>query len=136
MGRNDGLLRPSSVRWNQPADPRITPVLESAFEHRALKGEKQSQNPLVVYYSAEGLVRLYDVSAIPLIIKACKRLPAEDSITVARILAEYMIPDADRAMECFVKDPRLREGYKREALQKRIDEANRAWRGKTEDNRK
>ncbi len=117
--------------WQFQAYPEDVRLLASARDPRArdlLKRGLESQNPLVVYYSAEGLALLYDISAIPLIIKACERLPAEPSITVARTLAEYMTPDADRAMERFVKDPRLREGYKREALQKRIDEINRARR--------
>jgi hypothetical protein len=107
---------PEDVRFLARAhDVRAAGLLRSGLE---------SENPLIAYYSAEGLALLQDSEAIHLIVKRCERFPAATASFVAESLARYLTPDADLAMERFVKDPNVRTRVKREAVRKRAESVN------------
>jgi hypothetical protein len=107
--------------------PDDVSFLARAQDSRAaglLRRGAESENPLIVYYSAEGLALLQDSEAIHLIVKSCERFPAGTASFVARSLARYLTPDADLAMDRFVKDPNVRAMVKREAVRMRAEEIN------------
>jgi HEAT repeat protein len=64
-----------------------------------------SPNILVVMAAALGLARLHDDRAVPAIIAACERLPAEEGKLVAKALLYFATPAAQRAAERLVADP-------------------------------
>jgi PBS lyase HEAT-like repeat len=80
-------------------DPRATEIF-----HRGL----ESPYPNVVGYSVEGLGRLQDTAAIPLIEKACERLKGAQGV-VAMALPWYGTPEAEALMERLMPDPKHRE---------------------------
>jgi hypothetical protein len=90
-----------------------------------LKRGLDSPNPLVVYYSAKGLALLQDSAALSSVVQSCERFPGSTAYFVAGALAYYFTPEADLAMERLVEDPRLRAGYKRDALRMRAEETDR-----------
>jgi hypothetical protein len=92
--------------------PEDVHFLARAGDPRArdlLRGGLESQNPLIVGYSVEGLGRLHDVEAIPLIAKAAERLPAGDRLVVAMNLPWYSRPEAFQLMTQIAPDARTRE---------------------------
>jgi len=68
-----------------------------------------SPNPGVVGYSVQGLGRLNDVSAIPLIAKTVEHLPAHDLGTLLMNLPWYTRPEAYQLMERLDPDPKARK---------------------------
>src|SRR5437868_330132 len=71
--------------------PQDVQLLGSAEDSRAaelLKRGLESQNPLVVYYSAEGLALLQDDATVPLVEQSCERFPAGTRRLVAGALAQ------------------------------------------------
>jgi hypothetical protein len=82
-------------------DPRASELLRKGLD---------SPNPAVVSVSVRGLGRLRDVAAIPLIAKACDRLPSARR-SVAVELPWYSLPAADALMERLVPDRKTRDRY-------------------------
>jgi hypothetical protein len=97
-------------------DSRAVPLLRQGLD---------SPNPLVVYYSAEGLALLQDNATVSIVVQGCERFPAGTARFMASALAQYFTPEADLALERIVKDPNLRASYKRNALQKRASDEKR-----------
>jgi hypothetical protein len=63
-----------------------------------------SNNHLIVIASAQGLARLQDKRAIPLLIEAGRRVPAEVALGVAQALVFFDEPQAQAAVEAFIPD--------------------------------
>jgi hypothetical protein len=63
-----------------------------------------SNNHLIVIVSAQGLARLQDKRAIPLLIEAGRRVPAEVALGVAQALVFFDEPRAQAAVEGFIPD--------------------------------
>jgi hypothetical protein len=108
-----------------PVDVSLVADAQDARAADLLRRGLESENPLIVFYSAEGLALLQDREAIPLIVRSCERFPAGTASFVAESLARYLTLDADLVMERFVKDPNVRAAVKREALRKRAEEVRR-----------
>jgi HEAT repeat protein len=83
-----------------------------------------SPNPIVVSISVRGLGRLRDVASIPLIAKACDRLPSARR-AVAVELPWYSDPQADALMERLVPDRKARSRYAADVDQLRLAELDR-----------
>jgi hypothetical protein len=108
-----------------PEDVWFLAQAQDARAANLLRRGLDSPNPLVAYYSAQGLALLQDNAALLSIVQSCERFPAGTAGFVAGALAYYLTPEADLAMERLVKDPNLRAEYKREAVRERADKANR-----------
>jgi hypothetical protein len=80
-------------------DPRAIEILRRGLE---------SPYPNVVGYSVEGLGRLQDTTAVPLIEKACERLKGAQGV-VAMALPWYGTPQAGALMKRLMPDPKHRE---------------------------
>jgi HEAT repeat protein len=100
-------------------DPRSIELLRQGLE---------SLNPLVVIYSVEGLGRLHDMAALPLIEKALERVKPGDRTAIAQQLCWFRTPDAERLFERFVPDSRLRDFSKHQIEMLQLLEANRVAR--------
>jgi hypothetical protein len=97
-------------------DPRATQILRRGLE---------SPYPNVVGFSVEGLGRLQDTAAIPLIEKACERLKG-GQIAVAMALPWYATRDAEALMERLVPDPKQRDFMVRQVEVGRLAELRQA----------
>jgi hypothetical protein len=69
----------------------------------------ESPNPMVVAASVQGLARLQDFRALPLIADACSRFPKGALRAIAGQLPWYARMDAYRLMEKIEPDPKARE---------------------------
>ena len=69
-------------------DPRGIPLLREALK---------SPNIDVVWAGADGLTRAHDKDSIPLIVEACKRVPAEEVRLIAHTLREFQRDPEARA---------------------------------------
>jgi hypothetical protein len=117
------IVQPSDVRMLAKAeDPRALTLLRRGLD---------SPNPLIIYYSAEGLAAVNDEPAIAMVVRSCERLPKGTARFVATALAKYLTPTADLAMERFVDDSNLRAEAKREALRTRTESLKRKARRTT-----
>jgi PBS lyase HEAT-like repeat len=96
-------------------DPRASELFRKGLD---------SPNPVVVSVSVRGLGRLRDVAAIPLIAKACDRLPSARR-AVAVELPWYSHPEADVLMERLVPDRKARDHYAAEVHRLRRAELDR-----------
>jgi hypothetical protein len=109
----------------QPSDVRMLAKAEDSRAVSLLRRGLDSPNPLIIYYSAEGLAWLNDEPAINMVVRSCERLPNGTARFVATSLAEYLTPTADLAMERFVQDPNVRAEARREAVRTRTDALKR-----------
>jgi hypothetical protein len=76
----------------------------------------------------EGLGRLHDVAALPLIGKALERLKPGDRTAIAQELCWFRTPAAERLFERFVPDSRMRDFSRRQIEMLQVLEANRVAR--------
>jgi len=97
-------------------DPRAADLLRKGLD---------SPNPTVVAFSVEGLGRLQDAAAIPLIAKAYENLPEDGRVAVAMELPWYSSPEAYRLMERLVPDPKYRDFLAAEVQRLRLAESKR-----------
>lgn len=100
-------------------DPRATELLVRAL---------RSPNNYVVVAAAEGLALRRVNSAIPAIVAAAQRLPPASSWVIARELALYGTPEADRELARIIKDPIAVIEYKKHLAFQRnaYDQTDRA----------
>jgi hypothetical protein len=99
-------------------DPRALPVLRRALD---------SPYPNVVSFAVEGLGRLQDIDAIPLIAKAAERLPQAQRV-IAMALPWYARPEADALMERLEPDRRSRNFHKAQVERGRLLEIRQVLR--------
>jgi len=100
-------------------DPRAVDLLRQGLE---------SPNELVIAYSVEGLGRLHDVTALPLIAKVFDRVKTGSWTAIAKQLCWFRLPEAERLVERFIPDPGMREFSKRQIEMLQLSEANRLTR--------
>jgi hypothetical protein len=79
----------------------------------------------VVAYSVQGLGRLQDVAAIPLIEKAWERLPADARRTIEMELPWYSRPEAEQLAVRLVPDPKTRDYDRRDVQRMQLLELQR-----------
>jgi hypothetical protein len=106
-------------------------ILAYAQDQRAaelLRSGLVSPNTLVVTYSVEGLGRLHDMAALPLIAKALDRVKAGDRAVIAEQLSWFRTPEAERLLERFVPDAQVRDFSRRQIQALQVSEANRLMR--------
>jgi hypothetical protein len=96
-------------------DPRAVELLRLGLE---------STNVLVVAYSVEGLGRLHDLAALPLIAKAFDRVQTGDWTVVAEQLSWFRTPEAERLLERFIPDPLMRDFTRRQIQMRQLSETN------------
>jgi len=100
-------------------DPRAVELLRLGLE---------SPNELVVVYSVEGLGRLHDGAALPLIAKALDHAQNGARTAIAEQLCWFRLPEAERLMERFIPDPHVRDFSRRQIQMLQISEENRLMR--------
>jgi hypothetical protein len=100
-------------------DPRALTLLRAGLE---------SPNVLVVASSVEGLGRLHDAAALPLIEKSLDRAELADRTAIARQLCWFRVPQAERLFEKFVPNVEMRDYHRREIQMLQFSEENRALR--------
>jgi hypothetical protein len=111
--------------------PEDVLMLAKAQDQRALDLFKQgldSPNPGVVGYSVQGLARLQDITAIPLIARTAERLPIGARGIIAMQLPWYSRPEAEPLIARLVPDQGLRDSLKREVQMQQFAELSRALR--------
>jgi hypothetical protein len=138
----EGQFDPGFLNWcaQNQKDPRevarnqfsayLTDVRALAYaqDPRAMKLLRlglESPNALVVTYSVEGLGRLHDEAALPLIAKALERVKPGDWTVIAEQLSWFRTPEAERLFERFIPDPRARDFSRRQIQMLQLSEANR-----------
>lgn len=97
-------------------------ILVEAQDRRALKLFRvglDSPNPLVVAYCVQGLGRLAELSALPLIAKAYERLPHTDGSVIARQLPWFPNADAEQLLSQMAPDAKLQDYYRNQVRQQR-----------------
>jgi len=97
-------------------DPRANAIFREGLE---------SPYPNVVAYSVQGLGRLQDTTALPLVAKACERLRG-GQIAVAMELPWYGTREAEALMERLVPDRKGRDFLTRQVQQMRVIELKEA----------
>jgi HEAT repeat protein len=100
----------------QADDPRARDLFRRGLE---------SPNELVVAFSVQGLGRLQDIAALPLIAKALQDLPVDARNAVALQLPWFERPEADGLMERLLPDPKLRDYVTSQIRQQRLIEIKR-----------
>ena len=83
-------------------------IAYEALDNGFLWCAELSPYPLVVGYAVQGLGRLGDTSAIPLIAKAAQAFPASDRSVIAMNLPWFTTSDAFGLMQQLVPDPSAR----------------------------
>ena len=88
-----------------PADVKILAEVDDPRALDLFRKGLDSPNPGVVAYSVEGLGRLHDMSALPLIEQAFQRLPSGDRMAVPMELPWYDRPEAYQLMQRLNPNP-------------------------------
>jgi hypothetical protein len=96
-------------------DPRAAKLLKTALD---------SSNPTVVAFAVQGLGRLQDFTAIPLIERASQRLPQQALVAIAMQLPWFGHLEADQLMERLMPDREQRDSNSARVRQFRTDEKN------------
>jgi hypothetical protein len=111
--------------------PKDIQVLAYAQDRRSgelFKRALQSPNPLAVAYAVEGLGRLNETAAIPLISEAIDRLHTGDRLAIAMMLPWFTSPQAFQLMRHLVPDSGMEGSLRRMVDGQRLAELNRATR--------
>jgi hypothetical protein len=98
----------------QPGDVLALARVNDIPSRDLLRNGLESPNPLVVAYSVQGLGRIQDWDAIPLIEKAARRLNPAEHLTLAMQLPWFTSPQADRLMRELLPDSNARDFFTRE----------------------
>jgi len=110
--------------WVYPGDLLL---LAQTNDHRAdaiFRKGLDSPNPMVVALCVQGLGRLQDISAIPLIVQVAGRLPAGARYALAMELPWFSSTDAERLFRSLVSDSGLRDGLRAQVQHERQNELN------------
>jgi hypothetical protein len=97
-------------------DPRAVQLFRKGLE---------SAQPLVVAFSVEGLGRLQDQAALPLIAKACDHVSEGTQLAIATNLPWFGSAEADRLLERLVPGRKIREFHVRQVQSMRLWELQR-----------
>jgi hypothetical protein len=108
------------------SDVRILAYAQDPRGAQLLMRGLESPNPLVVGYSVEGLGRLHDAEAFPLIEKSLERGRSGDIVAIAQQLCWFRTPDAEKLFEQFVPDSHMRDFARRQVQMLQLSEENRA----------
>jgi hypothetical protein len=109
-----------------PEDVKILAEVEDSRAIELFRRGLDSNNPGVIAYSAQGLGRLHDLTALPLISKAANRIPAGERAVIASQLPWYSHPDAERLLEQLVPDSYRRDYLRRNVQILRVETLKRA----------
>jgi HEAT repeat protein len=104
-------------------------ILARAEDPRALELFRrglESPNPLVVAYSVQGLGRLHDTQALPIIVQAAERLRPAERFVISMNLPWYSQPEAFQLMARLTPDAKLRDHLTQEVQQHQLAEMIRA----------
>ena len=122
-GKNPRFV--AALQWTvYPKDVLALAEVQDPRASELFKKGLDSPYPVVVSVSVRGLGRLRDVAAIPLIAKACGRLPSARR-AVAVELPWYSHPEADALMERLVPDRKDRDRYAADVHRLRLAELDR-----------
>jgi HEAT repeat protein len=88
-----------------PVDVKILAEVDDPRALDLFRKGLDSPNPGVVAYSVEGLGRLHDMSALPLIEQVFQRLPSGDRMAVPMELPWYDRPEAYQLMQRLNPNP-------------------------------
>jgi hypothetical protein len=105
-------------------DVRILAYAQDSRAVELLRQGLESTNVWVVAYSVEGLGRLHDVAALPLIAKALDRVKTGDWTAVAEPLSWFRTPEAERLLDRFIPDPLMRDVTRRQIQMMQLSETN------------
>jgi hypothetical protein len=92
-----------------PEDVLLLARAQDSKANASLRRALESANPLVVAYAVQGLGRLGDPSAIPLIAKVSEAFPVSARAVIAMNLPWFSSSDAFRLMEHLAPDPNARQ---------------------------
>jgi hypothetical protein len=98
----------------QPGDVLTLARVNDIRSRDLLRSGLESPNPLVVAYSVQGLGRIQDWDAIPLIEKASQRLNPGEHLTLAMQLPWFTGPQEDRLMRELLPDSHARDFFTRQ----------------------
>lgn len=122
---DEGFLNWCALNHKVPKDtaaaefgsyPAIIRMLAYSEDKRAsdtFEDGLQSSNPLIVTYSVEGLGRLHEIDALPLVEKALERAQPGDRSTIAAPLVWFGVPQAESLLARFVPDVKTRDFVRR-----------------------
>ena len=109
-----------------PKDVLTLAEVDDLRSRDVLRRGLDSPNELVVAFSVQGLGRIHDCSAVPLIATSLKDRPIDAQNTVALQLPWFGTSDAQRIMERIISDRALREAVTGRIEQQRFTELKRA----------
>jgi hypothetical protein len=111
--------------------PQDVQVLASAAEPRAtelFRRGLQSTNTLVIAYSAQGLGRLKDSTAVALIRKTCDLLTVGDKLAIAMQIPWFGSIEAEQLLQDLAPEPNMRDYLKRMVYLQQLLDLNNARR--------
>ncbi len=114
-----GVYPPDVLALAKAGDSRARELFRRGLE---------SPNPLVLGYCVQGLGRLHDEAALPVIGQAISRVPAGDRVVVSGQLPWFDTPAADRLFEQVTPEPRTREFWQKSVITMRQIESDRIGR--------
>jgi len=87
-----------------PKDVKLLAEVDDLRSLSLFRRGLESPNPGVIAYAVEGLARLNDVSAIPMISASAERIPPGERTVIAAQLPWYSRPEADLLFERLIPD--------------------------------
>jgi hypothetical protein len=112
----------------QPGDVLTLARVNDIRSRDLLRSGLESPNPFVVAYSVQGLGRIQDWDAIPLIEKAAQRMPRGERLGIAMQLPWFTAPQADRLMQELLPDSNARDLFTRQVRRLQFAESEAAQR--------
>jgi hypothetical protein len=128
LNGKDPMAIVAAQMGEQPGDVLTLARVNDTRSRDLLRSGLESPNPLVVAYSIQGLGRIQDWDAVPLIEKASRRLNPGEHLTLAMQLPWLTSPQADRLLRELVPDSNLRDDLTRDVRRMQAIEIEAAQR--------
>jgi hypothetical protein len=128
LNGKDPMAIVAAQMGEQPGDVLALARVNDIRSRDLLRSGLESPNLLVVAYSVQGLGRIQDWDAVPLIEKASQRLNPGEHLTLAMQLPWFTAPQADRLMRELLPDSNARDMFTREVRRLQAAESEAAQR--------
>jgi hypothetical protein len=128
LNGKDPMAVAAAQLGEQPGDVLTLARVNDIRSRDLLRSGLESPNPSIVAYSVQGLGRIQDWDAFPLIETASRRLNPGEHLTLAMQLPWFTAPQADRLMRELLPDSNARDLFTRQVRGLQFAESEAAQR--------